>query len=61
MANGTGMGRFVLGLERFALAGAEFAGAEVWLHIETDPAVVGYPDCGVLAGAHARCTIWLRD
>lgn len=61
MSDDTGLRGVVLGLDGFALADVELVGGQAWLHVATEPTVVGCPECGVVASAHGRRASWLRD
>jgi transposase len=61
MVDDTTLGTVVLGLNGFALRTAELIDDEVWLQAETTATRVGCPDCGVLASAHDRRTVQVRD
>lgn len=58
---GPAMAVSLLGLPGFTvLAVSEYAG-EVEVLVETTETVTGCPGCGVLAGAHGRRPVWVRD
>jgi transposase len=61
MVDDTTLGTVVLGLDGFALRTAELVDGEVWLHAETTAVRVGCPECGVIATAHGRRRVQLRD
>lgn len=61
MVDDTTLGRVVLGLDGFRLVRAELVAGEVCLHAETTAVRVGCPDCGVVALAHGRRVVVLRD
>ena len=51
----------LLGLAGFDVLAAADAGGEVELLVETRPAPVGCPRCGVVATAKDRRPVWVRD
>ena len=61
MGDDTTLGTVVLGMDGFALREAQLRDGEVWLHVETDRVRTGCPECGVVAVAHGRRTVQLRD
>ena len=61
MGDDTTLGTVVLGLEGFALREATLVDGEVCLAVETVGRRPGCPDCGVVATAHDRRTVQVRD
>ncbi|HUG84272.1 MAG TPA: transposase family protein [Euzebya sp.] len=61
MVDDTTLGTVVLGLDGFALREATLIDGEVWLAVETTATRTGCPTCGVLAAAHDRRTVHVRD
>lgn len=61
MGDDTTLGTVVLGLEGFALREATLVDGEVCLAVETVGRRPGCPDCGVVAAAHDRRTVQVRD
>ena len=61
MSDATGLAEALLGLDGFRVLSVTETAAEVVVRVETTGRLVGCPGCGVLATAHDRMVVELRD
>ena len=61
MENGSGLAEALLGLDGFRLLAVQESPAELVLTVETTADFAGCTSCGVLAEAHDRLRVDLRD
>ncbi len=61
MSDATGLAEALLGLDGFRVLAVCETAAEVVIRVETTGGLVGCPGCGVVATAHGRMVVELRD